>query len=319
MANQQAIDELREDLVSAKPAVEPLEKACEAGLQADMADLQKFGVGATPTFFINGRVLIGAQPIESFAALIDEELREGKPADRRGLATGHVLPGLGARQRAPEARRAVAKRATLGLHSVSRDATNWLHDRQDRKTSVPARDPRESLARDQRRHAIRRLVRREARRRVRRGPADPAATPTHKATSTSRFRARGRRDRARALLRVSLASGRDRSEGRLLQASRPRSSSSSSPTPTAAVSCRSARAASTRFQKRGAPTCSGSTRTGWNEQAGEHREVSCEHVTRSSRQRRCSPRSAIRRGWPSCCACAPMDHSRSHSSATALT
>jgi len=32
------------------------------------------GVGSTPTFFVNGRMLIGAAPIEAFASVIDEEL-----------------------------------------------------------------------------------------------------------------------------------------------------------------------------------------------------------------------------------------------------
>jgi protein-disulfide isomerase len=36
-------------------------------------------VTGTPTFFINGRVLTGAQPLEAFARMIDDELaRSGK-------------------------------------------------------------------------------------------------------------------------------------------------------------------------------------------------------------------------------------------------
>ncbi len=49
-------------------------KACQADITAQMHELQKFGVGATPSFFINGRFLSGAMPIENFTALIDEEL-----------------------------------------------------------------------------------------------------------------------------------------------------------------------------------------------------------------------------------------------------
>jgi len=49
--------------------------ACEKAVHDDMADLQGFHVGATPTFFINGRPLIGAQPAETFEALIDDEMR----------------------------------------------------------------------------------------------------------------------------------------------------------------------------------------------------------------------------------------------------
>jgi protein-disulfide isomerase len=34
----------------------------------------KLGITGTPTFFINGRMLVGAQPLEAFARVIDEEL-----------------------------------------------------------------------------------------------------------------------------------------------------------------------------------------------------------------------------------------------------
>ena len=38
------------------------------------ADGAKAGVGSTPTFFVNGRMVVGAAPSEAFAAVIDEEL-----------------------------------------------------------------------------------------------------------------------------------------------------------------------------------------------------------------------------------------------------
>ena len=40
------------------------------GLQAGT----RVGVGSTPTVFINGRLLTGAQPFEAFQAVIEEEL-----------------------------------------------------------------------------------------------------------------------------------------------------------------------------------------------------------------------------------------------------
>jgi protein-disulfide isomerase len=55
-------------------------KACEAYVKHSMGDMQAFFVDAIPTFFINGRVLTGAQPQESFENLIDEEL--GKATTR---------------------------------------------------------------------------------------------------------------------------------------------------------------------------------------------------------------------------------------------
>ena len=52
--------------------------------QKDTADGERYGVASTPAFFINGRLLVGAQPYESFARVIDEELERsaGTPAGR---------------------------------------------------------------------------------------------------------------------------------------------------------------------------------------------------------------------------------------------
>jgi protein-disulfide isomerase len=47
---------------------------CQQSLQQGMSELQRFGAAATPSFFINGRFMSGAMPIENFASLIDEEL-----------------------------------------------------------------------------------------------------------------------------------------------------------------------------------------------------------------------------------------------------
>jgi protein-disulfide isomerase len=43
-------------------------------ISKDYNDATALGVGATPTFFINGKMLLGAQPYASFAAAIDAEL-----------------------------------------------------------------------------------------------------------------------------------------------------------------------------------------------------------------------------------------------------
>ncbi len=45
-------------------------------VQADTALAQKLGARGTPTFFINGRKLRGAQPFPSFKRLIDEMLKK---------------------------------------------------------------------------------------------------------------------------------------------------------------------------------------------------------------------------------------------------
>jgi protein-disulfide isomerase len=43
-------------------------------IQADMRAGTLLGASGTPTFFINGRKLVGAQPFESFKQVIDSEL-----------------------------------------------------------------------------------------------------------------------------------------------------------------------------------------------------------------------------------------------------
>jgi protein-disulfide isomerase len=53
------------------------EQRHQAEILADYRAGEALGVGGTPTFFINGRPLIGAQPIDAFANLIDEELGTG--------------------------------------------------------------------------------------------------------------------------------------------------------------------------------------------------------------------------------------------------
>jgi protein-disulfide isomerase len=47
----------------------------------DAAEGERYGVSSTPAFFINGRLVVGAQPYESFARIMDEELaRAGRTA-----------------------------------------------------------------------------------------------------------------------------------------------------------------------------------------------------------------------------------------------
>lgn len=45
-----------------------------AVVQADYASGEKLGVNSTPTIYVNGRPLIGAQPYDVFKQVIDEEL-----------------------------------------------------------------------------------------------------------------------------------------------------------------------------------------------------------------------------------------------------
>jgi protein-disulfide isomerase len=49
---------------------------CKNQLAKDAKDVTSVGVNGTPAFFINGRYLSGAQPIEQFKQLIDEEMKK---------------------------------------------------------------------------------------------------------------------------------------------------------------------------------------------------------------------------------------------------
>jgi protein-disulfide isomerase len=46
----------------------------QAAVQADLDQGERMGVNSTPTIYINGRSVIGAQPFEVFKSIIDEEL-----------------------------------------------------------------------------------------------------------------------------------------------------------------------------------------------------------------------------------------------------
>ena len=56
--------------------------ACKTGVANDQQMFQRLGQSATPTFWINGRPLSGAQPIDAFRKMIDEE-RVNAGNDRR--------------------------------------------------------------------------------------------------------------------------------------------------------------------------------------------------------------------------------------------
>jgi protein-disulfide isomerase len=57
---------------------------CQALIQKDQRDLQALSVSATPSFFVNGRFLAGAMPIDNFVTLIDEELKKANEKIQAG-------------------------------------------------------------------------------------------------------------------------------------------------------------------------------------------------------------------------------------------
>jgi protein-disulfide isomerase len=57
----------------------------QAEIEADIALAKRLGVSGTPTFFVNGRRLGGAQPLSSFDAVIREELEAARRMIGRGV------------------------------------------------------------------------------------------------------------------------------------------------------------------------------------------------------------------------------------------
>jgi len=66
--------ELQLNLTKFKADLDSSEVA--ATIKADQDEAARLGARGTPTFFINGRRLTGAQPIEQFKTIIDEELKK---------------------------------------------------------------------------------------------------------------------------------------------------------------------------------------------------------------------------------------------------
>jgi protein-disulfide isomerase len=54
----------------------------QAAVKKDIEEGNRAGVTGTPAFFINGRMISGAQPLESFVRVIDDELARGARATR---------------------------------------------------------------------------------------------------------------------------------------------------------------------------------------------------------------------------------------------
>ena len=51
------------------------ERRFAAAVTSDIAQARALGIVSTPTFLINGQVLVGAQPVEAFRAAVVEALR----------------------------------------------------------------------------------------------------------------------------------------------------------------------------------------------------------------------------------------------------
>jgi protein-disulfide isomerase len=135
-AIEQAAKDVGLDVAKVKDAIATQKH--RARVERDQRLVMGLGARGTPAFFVNGRKLSGAQPFETFRALVDEELRKaealvksGTPADRvyaklqeRG-ATAPVMTGgapgqAGAPAAPPPAPPAVYKKVSVRADDPAR-------------------------------------------------------------------------------------------------------------------------------------------------------------------------------------------------------
>jgi predicted DsbA family dithiol-disulfide isomerase len=57
---------------------------------ADQKIGTSLGASGTPTFFINGRQLVGAQPVEKFKEVIDDEMKKADELIKAGTPVADV-------------------------------------------------------------------------------------------------------------------------------------------------------------------------------------------------------------------------------------
>ncbi len=100
-ANQQALDrasieryaqELGLDMGKFKAALDSNKFAKK--VEQDSADGMAVGANGTPTFFVNGREFVGAQPFEAFKGIIDEEIKKADQVLARGVKLENVYAEL---------------------------------------------------------------------------------------------------------------------------------------------------------------------------------------------------------------------------------
>ncbi len=65
-----------------------------ARFKAEQDEAAKFGARGTPAFFINGRLLSGAQPFDAFKKVIDEEIVNANKAIKAGVSVAQVYDAL---------------------------------------------------------------------------------------------------------------------------------------------------------------------------------------------------------------------------------
>jgi protein-disulfide isomerase len=97
---QDAAAAARLDWPSAEAAIKRRKYAREIDADSELAEA--FGASGTPHFFINGRRLVGAQPIEDFQKIIDEEIVHAEALIAGGQRPAGLYESIVARGRPPE-------------------------------------------------------------------------------------------------------------------------------------------------------------------------------------------------------------------------
>lgn len=70
-----------------------VDPALARSIAADQALAASLGADGTPTFYVNGRKLVGAQPLDAFAAIIDQELAKAGALDRGAAYYDRLIAG----------------------------------------------------------------------------------------------------------------------------------------------------------------------------------------------------------------------------------
>ncbi len=84
--------ELGLDVDKVKAAINDKKYGAQISADQDLAD--DIQANGTPHFFINGRRLVGAQPVDKFKAVIDEELKKAEALTSKGIAAKDVYAEL---------------------------------------------------------------------------------------------------------------------------------------------------------------------------------------------------------------------------------
>ena len=84
--------ELGLDMNKVKAALD--NRTHEAKIKADQELAQKLGARGTPAFFINGRFLSGAQPVDRFKEVIDDELKRADKLVKSGTPKNKIYAAL---------------------------------------------------------------------------------------------------------------------------------------------------------------------------------------------------------------------------------